>query len=63
MSLRKEVESTLHEQESERSKDNNFVRLGNFMAEMKSKGLLLKRQYGLPPIDTIGKTVCQSKQD
>lgn len=60
MSLTKKVKDTLREQESERGSDKDFKRLSEFSAEMKRKGLLLKREYGIPPIDTIGKTMRQS---
>jgi hypothetical protein len=33
--------------------------LGDFVKEMQKEGLLIKKQYDLPPLDTIGRQISQ----
>jgi hypothetical protein len=51
-----EVEKQLQRGAEERSADKQFVQLRDFLAMMKSQGLLVRKEYDLPPIDTIGRT-------
>jgi hypothetical protein len=50
------VDRTLREGERDRAADEQFVRLREFLADMHRKGLVIKKEYDLPPIDTIGRT-------
>jgi len=51
-----ELRDTLERIEREREGDESFKRLRDFYQDMLRKGLLVKKEYDLPPIDTIGKT-------
>lgn len=50
------VERSIREFERERANDAQFVRLREFMLEMQRRGLVIKKEYDLPPLDTIGRT-------
>jgi hypothetical protein len=54
--LADEVEDLLRRGMEERTADAQFVRLRDFLAAMESQGLLVRKAYDLPPIDTIGRT-------
>ena len=51
-----EVEKQIQRGAEERGADPQFVRLRDFLAVMRSQGLLVRKEYDLPPIDTIGRT-------
>lgn len=50
------VDRAIREFERERANDAQFVRLREFMLEMQRRGLVIKKEYDLPPLDTIGRT-------
>lgn len=50
------VDRAIREFERERAGDAQFVRLREFMLEMERRGLVIKKEYDLPPLDTIGRT-------
>jgi hypothetical protein len=52
-----ELQEALRRFETESANDQDFARLRDFYLEMGKKGLLLKKEYDLPLIDTIGRTV------
>ena len=52
--LTNEVEKVVRDGSQQRATDEEFVRLRDFLAEMQSRGLVVKKDYGIPPIDTIG---------
>ena len=52
----------ISEKEFEKFKnDEKFIEYSNFLNEIKSKGLLKPNSYNLPPLDTIGKRLYQTK--
>ncbi len=50
------VDRAIRQFERERATDEQFVRLREFMLEMQRRGLVIKKEYDLPPLDTIGRT-------
>ncbi len=56
MTLREQVEQTLSE-EREITKRPDFQKLNDFYEEMKKEGVALKKEYDLPPMDTIGRSL------
>ncbi len=63
MSLSDEVETTIKECGNARESDTDLKRLVDFMGKMKDEGLLLKREYGIPLIDTIGKPLYRKRDE
>jgi hypothetical protein len=59
--MAREVEEALRGAEQERLGDAEFVRLRDFLREMQSRGMIVRKEYDLPPLDTIGKTAFHSK--
>jgi hypothetical protein len=55
MSISERVEKTVSECEANLAENQSFIELKTFYEEMKRKGLVLKREYDLPPLDTIGR--------
>ncbi len=56
------------EKEIEKALDNNraFVdsdprKLNDFLKDLKNSGLLVKKEYDLPPLDTVGKQLYREK--
>ncbi|MCD4736582.1 MAG: hypothetical protein K8R53_11100 [Bacteroidales bacterium] len=41
--------------------DRKFQEFKTYLREMKSKGLIKPETYNLPPLDTVGKRLYQSK--
>lgn len=62
VTLVRQVEQALKEIEGARRLEVEFRDLQRFYDEMKRLGLVVKQEYGLPPIDTVGRTAHQSKQ-
>jgi hypothetical protein len=54
------LQEVLRRFEQESANDRDFIRLRDFYAEMVRKGLLIKKPYDLPLVDTIGRTAFQS---
>ena len=54
MTLRDKIERVLSEKR-EITERPDFRRLSRFYEEMKQAGIVLKRQYDLPPLDTVGR--------
>jgi hypothetical protein len=54
MTLRKRIEETLSEKR-EITERQDFKKLSDFYEEMKKEGVALKKEYDLPPMDTIGR--------
>jgi hypothetical protein len=50
------VEAALSELERERDADPQFLRVRDLIRDMRERGLLRKREYDIPLIDTIGRT-------
>jgi len=51
-----ELVETLTKVHAARATDPEFARLRDFYFEMQRLGLLVKKAYDLPPLDTIGRT-------
>lgn len=60
--LDKQVQEALDRIERERAGGEDFVRLRDFASEMRRQGLLIKKEYDIPPLDTIGKTAFTKKE-
>ena len=58
MTIEEKVREVLAE-EKEREKNLNFQSLRDFYETMKKEGLLIKQEYKLPPVDTIGRSLYQ----
>lgn len=58
MTLQEQVNSTLESARSSFEDDSRLVRLEEFYREMQRKGLIQRQKYSLPPVDTIGRTLC-----
>jgi hypothetical protein len=43
------------------SKDSKYNELKDYFLEMKSKGFITPKRYTIPPLDTVGKRLYQSK--
>ncbi|HHT52267.1 MAG: hypothetical protein PHR19_05920 [Bacteroidales bacterium] len=44
------------------SKDSKYNELKDYYTEMKNKGLISPQTYNIPPLDTIGERLYNSKQ-
>lgn len=60
MTIEEKVKEVLAE-EKEREKNPNFQNLRDFYETMKKEGLVVKQEYTLPPVDTIGRSLHQSE--
>jgi predicted Zn-dependent peptidase len=56
MTLREKIEETLSE-ERETVKRPSFKKLSEFYKEKKEEGVAIKREYDLPPLDTVGRAL------
>lgn len=56
MSTTQELERTLTELSAARRGDTDLARLSRFYEHMKQLGMVVKKEYDLPPLDTIGRT-------
>jgi len=56
MTIEEKVKQVLAE-EKEREKGPNFQNLRDFYEKMKKEGLVIKQEYKLPPVDTIGRSL------
>lgn len=54
------LQEALRRFEKEAAVDADFIRLRDFYLEMSRRGLLIKKEYDLPLVDTIGRTAFQS---
>ena len=43
------------------SKDSKYNELKDYFIEMKNKGFISPQTYNIPPLDTVGKRLYQSK--
>lgn len=59
MAIRKRIEKAL-------DKNRVFIdtdprKLGAFIEDLKSSGLVVKKEYDLPPLDTVGRQIYREK--
>jgi hexokinase len=57
MSVIENVNMTLQKTGEQFEGDPSFDELRKFFVEMQSKGLAVKKDYSIPMIDTIGRTI------
>jgi hypothetical protein len=57
MSTSERLKEVLVEELQNLSTDPSFAELQAFCSAMQEKGLVLKQEYSLPPLDTIGRTL------
>ena len=62
MKISEELQKTIHENGQKYADQPSFQELSKFYAEMQSKGLVIKKNYDLPQLDTIGRSVYNLKQ-
>lgn len=55
MSISDRTRKVLEENEKKRKSSPNYNEMRIFLQQAKEKGILVKRGYSIPPIDTIGK--------
>jgi hypothetical protein len=55
MAIEERIQKVLNEG-SMREKNPNFQNLKEFYENMKKAGLVIKQEYNLPPVDTIGRS-------
>lgn len=60
MSLVREVEEAIKKAQPAHAGDPQFVRLAEFMREMDRLGLVVRKRYELPPLDTVGKFIAEA---
>lgn len=49
--------------EKEREKSTNFKTLREFYETMKREGLVIKQEYTLPPVDTVGRSLYETARE
>lgn len=59
MAIEDRVREVLAE-EKEREKTPSFQNLREFYEAMKKEGLVIKQEYTLPPVDTIGRSLYEA---
>ena len=57
MKISERLQNVLREEGEKLSHSPEFIELQEFYSDMKSKNLVVKSQYNLPPLDTIGRTI------
>lgn len=62
MTISEELQKTIHENGQKFADQPSFQELREFYAEMQSKGLVIKKNYDLPQLDTIGRSAYNLKQ-
>jgi hypothetical protein len=55
MGIVERTERAVHETQRKFARDDSFIALQKFYAAMQRSGLGLKREYDIPPLDTIGR--------
>jgi len=60
MPIAKEVKDALKKKQRESKGDTALLELQKFYEEMKKRGLVMKQEYTLPPLDTVGSYLFQS---
>lgn len=58
-----ELQKVLAEKGREFATNSDFIRLRDFYEEMKKRGLVIKQDYSLPPLDTAGQRLYQAQQE
>ncbi len=57
MSISEKLKEVLSNEGQKFAADEDFTKLQAFYSDMQRKGLVLKQQYSLPQLDTIGHTI------
>ena len=57
MAIKEKIEKALIKNQELIIKDPQ--KLSEFIEELEKEGFLIKKQYDLPPLDTIGRQLCQ----
>ncbi len=57
MAIKERIEKTLNENKKLIIEDPQ--KLSDFIEELKKEGVLIKKQYDLPPLDTVGRYLYQ----
>lgn len=60
MSTVNEVRETLEQHGEHLARDPQFCELQEFYQEMVKDGLVLRQEYSLPPLDTVGREIYHS---
>ena len=54
MSIVNDLKLTLERTQENLEREASFQELQRFYAEMKEKGFVIRKEYTLPPLDTVG---------
>jgi hypothetical protein len=58
-----ELEEALKKFQKLKDSDVEFARLRQFYLEMMKQGMLVKKEYDIPPIDTIGRSAYRKSEE
>lgn len=58
-----EIQKVIAEKERDFGANPEFVKLRQFYQDMRQQGLATKREYSLPPLDTIGQGLFRAEQE
>ena len=58
-----EIQKVIAEKERDFGTNPEFVKLREFYEDMKRQGIASKREYSLPPLDTIGQELFRAEQE
>lgn len=62
MSIEKRVKEIIEKKEKNMKNDKQYQEFMGRYLRMLEQGLVKKQQYEIPPIDTIGKRLCQTEE-
>ncbi|MGH9960802.1 MAG: hypothetical protein ACREBC_27400 [Pyrinomonadaceae bacterium] len=57
MGITKRVEEAVKETEQRFNESQGFRELRDFYADMQRRGLAIKKEYDIPPLDTAGRLI------
>lgn len=56
MGISEKLQEAVKDYERKHNNDQELIKLSEFYIKMTREGLVLKKEYDLPPLDTIGMT-------
>jgi len=63
MGIAEQVAETVREAEKKLAESKSFRELRDFYAEMQQRGMVVKKEYDLPLLDTIGRDIYRAGTD
>ncbi|MBU2444160.1 MAG: hypothetical protein KJ666_01120 [Bacteroidetes bacterium] len=61
MSIVDSINEIINEKLSKFENEESYIELSEFYSQLKDRGAILKQEFNLPAIDTIGRTLFQEK--